>query len=217
VPIKHVLFDLNGTLFDPVAIAEPLGDQVSAGTLVDEILGDAVLFAMAETLSGGYRDFSELLRAAAARRLALAGEPDRVEDIVSAAGRMEPFPEAEAAIESLRSAGIGAGVLTNSSTATAKALVAGAGLDLEPVVGTDQIRAFKPDPRVYARGVEAVGASPAEVALITAHGWDALGAKRAGLTAVWISRKERVAIGLDQAVGVQAADLVGAAEWIAAA
>jgi 2-haloacid dehalogenase len=215
MPIKHVLFDLNGTLFDPAVIAEPLGDRVSSTALVDEILGDAVLLVMAESLSDGYRDFSELLRAAAARRLTLAGERNRVDDVVSAAGRMRPFPEAKAAIGSLRSAGIRAGVLTNSSTATAEALVAGARLELEPVVGTDQVRAFKPDPRVYGRGVAAVDASPAEVALITAHGWDALGAKRAGLAAAWISRRERVAIELDEVADVEADDLVAAAERLA--
>jgi hypothetical protein len=72
VAIRQVYFDLNGTLFDPSVMAEPIGGA-GADDLVEEILGEAVLLAMAETLSGSYRDFAELLRAATFRRLALAG------------------------------------------------------------------------------------------------------------------------------------------------
>jgi FMN phosphatase YigB (HAD superfamily) len=72
-----------------------------------------------------------------------------------------------------------AGVLTN--TEAARSLIAAADLpDLDPVVGTNQVRAFKPDRRVYEHCVEASGRAPGEVVLITAHGWDAVGAKRAG-------------------------------------
>ncbi len=189
--LQQVYFDLNGTLFDPSVIGEALGGTGSE-RLVEEIMGDTVLSAMAETLGGSYRDFSELLRAAATRRLALAGRPDLVDEVTSAARRMRPFPDAEEAVERLRAAEIGAGVLTNSSTETARSLLAGSGLELDPVIGTDQAKAFKPDPRVYRRAVEASGHAAEEVALITAHGWDAIGAKRAGLRAAWVSRKERL-------------------------
>jgi 2-haloacid dehalogenase len=214
VPIKQVLFDLNGTLFDPAAMAAPLAAE-GAEELVGEILGDTVLFAMAETLSGSYRDFSELLRAAASRRLALAGRTDRLDAVVAAAKEMRPYPDAAAAIETLRDAGIAAGVLTNSSTETARSLVEAADLpDLEPIVGTDEVRVFKPDRRVYERGIEAAGHQPDEVLLISAHNWDAIGAKRAGLRAAWASRRERVRAPLDPAPDFEAPDLAEVAAQV---
>jgi 2-haloacid dehalogenase len=214
--VKQAYFDLNGTLFDPSAMGEPLAGDGSE-RLVDEILGDAVLAAMVETLSGSYRDFSELLRVAAGRRLALAGKPDLVDEVIAAAREMRPFPEAPEAVERLRSAGIGAGVLTNSSTETARSLLAEAGLELDPVVGTDQVRTFKPDPRIYLGAVDACGYATEEVALITAHGWDAIGAKRAGLQAAWVSRRERVRLELAPEPDFEASDLATAAERIIAA
>lgn len=214
--IRQVYFDLNGTLFDPSAMAEPLGGA-GAEELVREILSEAILLSMAETLSGSYRDFAELLRAAAARRLALVEKEDRVDDVVSAARRMQPFPDAGQAISTLRAADIGAGVLTNSSTESARTLVAGAGLDLQPIVGTDQVEAFKPDRRVYERGAAAAGWAVDETALITAHGWDAIGAKRAGMLAVWVSRKERVAPRIDLGPDLEAESLAQAAELAVAA
>jgi 2-haloacid dehalogenase len=214
VAIRQVYFDLNGTLFDPSAMAEPIGGE-EADDLVEEILGEAVLLAMAETLSGSYRDFAELLRAAAFRRLALAGRQERVDDVMSAAKRMQPFPDAGEAVSTLRSAGFGVGVLTNSTTESAESLVARSGLDLERVVGTDQVRAFKPDRRVYERGAAAAGRSVEEVILITAHGWDAIGAKRAGMLAAWISAKEGIRPPIDPTPDLEVETLAEAAERIA--
>ena len=211
--IRQAFFDLNGTLFDPSVLAEPLDEGFDA--LPAQILADAVLLAMAETVTGGYRDFGELMSDAAKRQLALLGVEDRLEEVMGAARRMRPFPEARSAVERLRSAGVAAGVLTNSAAKTARSLIAGSGLELGPIVGTDEVRAFKPHPRVYRHAVEVVGAAPEEVVLITAHGWDALGAKRAGLKAAWLSRTERVPMLGGEAPDFETADLRDAANQIA--
>jgi 2-haloacid dehalogenase len=216
VAIRQVFFDLNGTLLDPAAMGAPL-DGERYGGVAEAILGDAVLLAMAETLCGSYRDFSELLRAAARRRLELIGEGDRLGAVVSAAKEMEPFPDAAPAIYTLHSAGIGTGVLTNSSSETARTLIRDAALpELDPVVGTDEVRAFKPDRRVYRRAVEAAGLDSAEVALISAHSWDALGAQRAGLRAAWVARGEKVPLRVGGVPDYEAPDLATAAAQLAA-
>jgi 2-haloacid dehalogenase len=216
VAVKHALFDLNGTLLDPSAMAEELPAADARG-LADAILGDAVLSAMVETMTGEYREFSELIEKAAARRLAIEGMTERLEQVTEAARRMKPFPDAQPAIDVLRAAGIGVGVLTNSATEAARSSLAAARLALDPVIGTDQVGAFKPDRRVYRRALDVLGARGQEVVLVTAHGWDALGAGRAGLRAAWIARKERARLELEPLPDFEAADLVGAADRIAAA
>jgi 2-haloacid dehalogenase len=213
----QALFDLNGTLFDPAVMAEPIGGGRRAEELVEAIFGDAIELAMVETMTGSYRDFAELIEAAAARRLAAAGRADRLPEVTGAARRMRPFPDASRAIELLREAGHGVGVLTNSSTETARDLIAACDLDLDPVIGTDRVRAFKPDPRVYARAVEVTGEAPRDIVLITAHWWDALGAKRAGLGAAWIARKEGVRLAADPAPDHQGSDLAEVAQVIVSA
>jgi 2-haloacid dehalogenase len=163
VQTKCVLFDLNGTLLDP-------GDMAPA-------LDEAILLSMAETLSGSYRPFSELLRAALAR----LGE--------GAADRsMRPYPDAAAAIGRLRDGGLRPCVLTNSATADAEAALDSAGLSVDLVVGSDQVKAYKPDPRVYRRGLEAAGVEPAEACMVSAHGWDLMGAAGVGMRTAWVAR-----------------------------
>lgn len=211
---EHAFFDLNGTLLDPSPIGEPLGDDAG---FVDAVLGDAVRLAMVATLTDSYCDFSDLLRAAARGRVQAAGRAELLEEVLAGAGRMRPFPDAAEAVAILREAGLGVGVLTNSSAATARELLAASDLDLEPVLGTGSVQAFKPDARVYAQAVSSVEAGTDEVVLISAHWWDALGAKLAGLRAGWVSRSERTRPDTQPVPDFEAHDLIGIATAIAEA
>ena len=152
--MSWLLFDLNGTLLDP-------GDK-------SEELKQAVTLAMAETLSGGYRPFSEFI--------ADPPEPKLFDDVRRGL---------EALSERFRLA-----VLTNSSRneATQKLEATGVAGLFEFVAGTDEVRAFKPDPRVYALGIERTAAHAAEIWMVAAHAWDLLGARRAGMRCAYLAR-----------------------------
>jgi 2-haloacid dehalogenase len=107
---------------------------------------------------------------------------------------MPAYPDALEALERIAAAGLHVGVLTNTSTANAERALSGAGLReaLELVVGSDETGAFKPHPRVYATGVERTGEPAGEVCMVATHGWDLLGAHRAGMRTAWVRRKELV-------------------------
>jgi 2-haloacid dehalogenase len=190
VPLRWVLFDLNGTLLDPSGVGDPVGlgaaDSLAA-------LDEAVMLAMAETLSGHWRPLPDFLRAALIRRAQIGGRPEGIDDAMQLASRMPPYPEAAAALDRVQEGGLEAGVLTNSATDAAELALEAAGLRerLSLVAGVDDVRAFKPDPRVYRMGAARAGVPPAEICMVAAHGWDLLGASRTGLRTGWVSRKER--------------------------
>ncbi len=198
MPPRWALFDLNGTLLDPAAVGA-------------DALAAAVQFSMVESLSGGYRPLPELLRAVLER--------DGVEDVDGALERfaaMPAYPDSAGALDTLRAAGVRVGVLSNSARSAASAALASAGLQVELVVGSDAVRVFKPDPRVYAAGVEATGGPASEVVMVAAHWWDVLGASRAGMRTAWVARKEKVLMpGVE--VDWQGADLAATAAAVAGA
>jgi 2-haloacid dehalogenase len=134
------------------------------------------------------------------------------------AAAMEPFPEAPAALSLLAGAGLHVGVLTNSTAAAADRALTAAGLRerLEVVIGSDEVSTFKPDPRVYQHAVERVDAEPAEIVLVAAHGWDVMGAKRAGMRGAWVARGERWLVPVVPEPDVRAEDLEAAAAKITA-
>jgi 2-haloacid dehalogenase len=220
MPVRLVLFDLNGTLLDPSVMAEPLGGGDAERELVARTLDDAVAAAMTLTLGGRYAAFADLLLAALERRLELAGrDPAGAGAALEAMGRMPPFPEAGAALDRLAAAGLALGVVTQSATDTAEAVLARAGLRerFSLVLGSDAVGAFKPDPRPYRAALAAAGVdAPGEACLVAAHWWDVTGAKLAGLRTAWVSRRDRVLPASVPEPDVRGADLAAVAEGIAA-
>ena len=148
-----ITFDLNGTLLDP-------GDQ-------SDLLQDAVRLAMAHTLAGDFRPFSELLEAAGGR------VPDE----------QPPFPDVEPGLERLAAAGHRLAVITNSARETGEQHLERAGLlpHFERVAGVDEARAYKPDRRAY-------DLVPGDWH-VAAHWWDVLGAACAGRKTVYVARQ----------------------------
>jgi 2-haloacid dehalogenase len=194
--LTWVLFDLNGTLVDPSVLAQPLGDSAAADEIVLDSLDEANMQAMVATLTGERPAFAALLEASLRRRTELSGgDPGTVADAVGLLGSMPAFIEAPSALERLRGEGLRLGVLTQSTTEAADAVLRFAGLRdrMDLVIGADATGTFKPDARAYRAAIERTDAgAPGEVCLVAAHWWDVTGAKRAGLRTGWVARRERI-------------------------
>jgi 2-haloacid dehalogenase len=217
--VSWVLFDLNGTLLDPSGIAKPLGDRDQDRRLVGEAFHEALLLTMADALSAGpYRPLPEYLRATLERALrAQDRDLGQLDAAMERAAAMEPFPEAEAALSLLAREGLHLGVLTNSTTSAAERALTAAGLrdQLEVVIGSDEVQTFKPHPRVYEHAAARVKAELEEIVLVAAHGWDVMGAIRAGLRGAWIARSERWLVPVVPEPDVRGDDLHDVARTIA--
>jgi 2-haloacid dehalogenase len=202
--VGWVVFDLNGTLLDVSAVG-------------DDLLHEALFAAMALNHVREYRPLPELLAAAAERRHAALGAPPPAE-VAAAAAAMPAYPEAPAALDRLAGAGLRLAVLTNSPTERAEAGLRAAGLRdrFEHVIGTDQVRVFKPDGRVYRHGLAVLGAEPAEAVMVAAHWWDLRGARAAGMRVAWVARGEGALSSLLPDPDARGADLLEVARAIVA-
>ena len=69
--------------------------------------------------------------------------------------------------------------------------VRSAGLDgmFERVLSTDEARTFKPDPRAYQLGVDALKVKRSKILFVAFAGWDAAGAKMFGYPTYWVNRE----------------------------
>lgn len=164
---KAVVFDALGTLFD-------LGRRERSAELMRTLH-----HATSLTLAGEFAPLSEV---------AAAVDPKLAEAIASAG----PYDDAEEALDVLAEAGIPAHVLTNGGAETTRELLRRGGLleRVRRVLSVDDVRRYKPDPAPYAHAARAIGAEPARITLIAAHAWDVLGARRAGLSTVWVDRRD---------------------------
>ena len=67
-------------------------------------------------------------------------------------------------------------------------LVRGSGLRFDHVLSVDEVKVYKPDPRVYQLAVDRLRVPKEAIGFVSSNGWDALGAKSFGFRVYWINR-----------------------------
>jgi 2-haloacid dehalogenase len=101
------------------------------------------------------------------------------------------FPDALPAITALSEAGVRVACLTNGSAYLASSFVnrSGLGALVDRVITVGEVFRWKPAGVVYRYAAEVMDVPAERMAMVAAHDWDCHGAKRAGLTTGWVSRK----------------------------
>ena len=187
-----LVFDVLGTLFQLRPLAERLEELGAPEGALDAWFERLLHSAAAVTLTGDFVPFAELARTAlgtAAARFGVDVDPD---DVLPLLARLPPYPDVRPAVGRLQEAGVAWAVLTNGGAEQTRALLEAAGLaeQVWHVVSVEEVRAYKPHPAPYRHVVELLELPPERVTLVAAHGWDVLGARAAGLDAVWVDRIE---------------------------
>ena len=187
-----VVFDALGTLFQLRPLGERLEELGAPEGALDAWFERLLHSAAAVTLTGDFVPFAELVRTAlgtAAARFGVEVDPD---DVLPLLARLPPYPDVRPAVGRLQEAGVAWAVLTNGGAEQTRALLEAAGLaeQVWHVVSVEEVRAYKPHPAPYRHVVELLELPPERVTLVAAHGWDVLGARAAGLDAIWVDRIE---------------------------
>ena len=181
--MKLIAFDLYGTLLDVSGLADRLrafvGDR--ARTLLQDWRAAQLQGTWDSNGMGEYRPFDQIT--AGALQAVAPDLADGVREQMCACWLSLPaFPDARESLQRLHRAGIRCVVLSNGTYAMIYAAVRAADLPVDGIRSVDEVRVYKPDPRVYAL-------LPREETLfVSGNGWDAEGAKRAGLAVAWLDR-----------------------------
>lgn len=82
--------------------------------------------------------------------------------------------------------------LTNGATAISDRMLDAAGVLplLEHRLSVDVPKKWKPHFDAYRYAASVCGVDPARMALVAVHPWDIDGARRAGLTGIWVDRRK---------------------------
>ena len=181
-----VAFDMIETLMS----LEPLRERLIAAGQPDGALEAwytrTLRDGIALSATGDYVPFADVA-VSVLRGYALGDE--QVTQIMTAFGELPAFSDAAPAIAHLVEAGIRVAILTNGSSSLAASFVRRSGLDVDRVISVAEVYRWKPAAVVYLYAAEVLSVPPERLALVAAHDWDCHGAKRAGLTTGWVSRK----------------------------
>lgn len=193
--IKAVVFDLYGTLYDVYSV-RTLCERIyhGQGELVSKMWRQKQLeYTWMRTLMGQYKDFEaatlDALRYTCGS-LGLALNADIETQLCNEYLRLNPFPDVPAALLQLRAAGLKTAILSNGSRHSVRTVVGNSGLQgsFDYLISVDEIKLFKPHPKVYQLAIDIMKLDKSEVLFVSSNSWDATGAKYFGYPVCWINR-----------------------------
>jgi 2-haloacid dehalogenase len=184
-----VAFDVMETLASLEPLRARLTETGQPPGLLEAWYTRTLRDGMALSATGDYAGFTEVADAALRGLTHYTISDDQVAYVMAGFDELPAFPDALPAVTQLAEAGLRVACLTNGSASFTSSFVERAGLRVDRIISVGEVYRWKPAGVVYLYAAEVLGVSPDRLALVTVHDWDCHGAKRAGLTAGWVSRK----------------------------
>ena len=219
--IKAMVFDAYGTLFDVHSVIA-LCDRLFSGhgTALSQLWRTKQLeYTWLRSLMGCYEDFTAVTRAAlqyACHSMQLPLDADKTAQLMAAYNNLALYPDAREALATLSNLKLA--ILSNGSPAMLNPAVKNAGLDqtFTAVISVDEVKIFKPAPKVYQLAPDKLGVAKSEIGFVSSNYWDAAGAKNYGFNVFWINRAgaqpDALGVGPDAVLGklTELHEIVGA-------
>jgi 2-haloacid dehalogenase len=199
--IKVCLFDAYGTLFDLHSAVARYSSEVGAlAAGLSELWRNKQLeyswirSSMAEP-ADGWRDFWYLTQAAldfAMEKHAIVN-PSLRKKLLDAYLTLDVFPEVRLVLERLKNAGLRTAIISNGTGAMLQSAISSAGIGslIDTVVSADEVRVFKPSPRLYQAVVTKLRVDKEEVLFHSSNAWDAAAAASFGFHVARIDRTKQ--------------------------
>jgi len=186
-----VAFDVIETLMSLEPLRARLTDIGQPPALLEAWYTRTLRDGMALSATGDYAGFAEVAEAALRALTHFTISDEQVEYVMAGFSELPAFPDALPAITTLTEAGLRVACLTNGSAYLTSSFVnrTGLGSGVDRVISVEEVYRWKPAGVVYRYAAEVLDVPSDRLALVAAHDWDCHGAKRAGLTTGWVSRK----------------------------
>jgi 2-haloacid dehalogenase len=190
-----LVFDLYGTLVDPLAIAADLSELLGVGGSEVSRLWRAkqLEYSFRLTVMDSYRDFRAVTAAALEFALAYAGlslTGTQRQHLLDRYDHLPPFGDAAPALRSLAGDGFELAVLSNGTRGMIAACLASSGLDawISRQLSVEEVRVYKPSPKVYQYAAQRLGRPAGQLRLVSGNAFDIAGAGAGGLRTAWVNR-----------------------------
>jgi len=197
--IKACVFDAFGTLFNLDIPVQEIDDlcKGKGADLLDIWRSKQLEYTWLRNQMNNYVNFDTITEEALtfAMRSTNVDAPELYTLLMPIYRQPDCFADVKPALQALRGKGIQTAILSNGTPAMLQAGIAKTGLTdiINPVISVDDIRTFKPSPKVYAHAVKQMQLDPASFVFVSSNPWDVAGAGQYGLQTVWLNRHNKVA------------------------
>ncbi len=191
--VKGIAFDMYGTVVDVGGVAE-----ACKAVAPDPVAFNAqwrakqLEYTFLRSAMGQYQDFwrvSEQALEFTIRRFGLTISADRQSQLMEAWLQPTPYPEVPAVLSRLKER-YPLAILSNGSPKMLQVGLARNGLrsHFRWVLSAHAVRVYKPSPKVYRLGPQAMELQAREVLFVSSNSFDVVGSKSFGFTVGWINR-----------------------------
>jgi putative hydrolase of the HAD superfamily len=192
---RAILFNLDNTLTSRSLSLARFGARFAAhfAKRLGQMTPRGVVYGLVEVDGNGYRSHADL--AAEVRDVFPWRERPSVAELAAFwdtvfPACVAPYPETLPTLRWLREHGLALGVVTNGGSLAQRAKIAALGLDadLGVILIAEEVGLRKPDPRSYLQALHELGIAPDAAWMVSVLPEDGLGARAAGLGAVFVRR-----------------------------
>jgi 2-haloacid dehalogenase len=193
--LKHIFFDVNETLTDFAQLNKAFEDLGLANTDTELWFTRVLRDAFAITLTNQSVTFAQIAEVALANLLqerALGIKPNQITQTINQMAQLPAHKGVVEAFARLKDLNLTISTLTNGSTAAAEFIFNQLNINdlVSNILSVQGNAKWKPHVEAYQFALSKTGASAKESALVAVHPWDIHGANQAGLSTVWINRKQ---------------------------
>jgi 2-haloacid dehalogenase len=193
--MKALVFDAYGTLFDVLSVTS-LCEVLfpGSGTALAVMWRTKQLqYSLLRSMMERYADFWRVTEDAlvySTKALQLDLTPEKRERLMEAYRTLQAFSDVKPGLQQLTANGIRLAILSNGAPEMLQSAAASAGIAdvLDEIISVDEIRVYKPHPRVYQLASSRLRVPIEDIGFVSSNGWDIAGAASAGLTTFWIQR-----------------------------
>jgi len=200
--IKAIVFDAYGTLFDVNSAAEKC-----KGKIGDKWEGFAnfwrttqLEYTWLRSLMKRHKDLWQVTADSLDKSMkAFKIDSSMKNELLNLYKVLSPYPEVKEVLKKLKAKEYKLAILSNGTPALLSKLVKSSNLEniFDDLFSVEEVKIYKPDPKVYDIPVKKYQIKPDEVAFLSSNTWDVSGGGNYGYNAIWVNRNNNIFDNLD--------------------
>ena len=200
--IKAIIFDAYGTLFDVNSAAEKCKDKIGKKweNFSNYWRTTQLEYTWLRNLMGRHKDFWQITEDSLDKSMKVFEIDSSMKiDLLNLYKILSTFPEVKDALNILKEKKYKIAILSNGTPSLLNELVKSNNLDniFDDVFSIEEVKAYKPDPKVYNIPIKKYQIQENEVAYLSANTWDVSAGGNYGFNPVWVNRNNSIFDNLD--------------------
>ena len=200
--IKAIIFDAYGTLFDVNSAAEKCKDKIGKKweSFSNYWRTTQLEYTWLRNLMGRHKDFWQITEDSLDKSMKVFEIDSSMKiDLLNLYKILSTFPEVKNALNTLKEKKYKLAILSNGTPSLLNELVKSNNLDniFDDVFSIEEVKAYKPDPKVYNIPINKYQIQKNEVAYLSANTWDVSAGGNYGFNPIWVNRNNNIFDNLD--------------------